>query len=67
MGACQLKTGAEYRRLAEECRATAKRVPEGAYRDQLLVCAETWDQLAAEREPAAPAQPDEAPKEPPKD
>jgi hypothetical protein len=62
-----VRTAAEYRQLAEECRIAAKRMPEGPYRHQLLVCAETWDQLAAGQEPIAAVQPDEAPKEPPKD
>jgi hypothetical protein len=45
----------------------ANRMSEGPYRDQLLICAETWDEFAAEREPRASVQPEEAPKEPQKD
>jgi hypothetical protein len=31
-----MKTAAEYRKHADECRALAKQVPEGEHRDQLL-------------------------------
>jgi hypothetical protein len=45
-----MKTAAEYRKHAEECRVLAKQVPEGEHRDQLLEMARTWDNLAADRE-----------------
>jgi hypothetical protein len=45
-----MKTAAEYRKHAEECRALAKQVPEGEQRNQLLAMARTWDNLAKDRE-----------------
>jgi len=45
-----MKTAAEYRKPAEECRVLAKQVAEGEHRDQLLDMARTWDNLAADRE-----------------
>ena len=45
-----MKTAAEYRKHAEECRALAKQVPEGEQRNQLLEMAKTWDNLARDRE-----------------
>ena len=45
-----MKTAAEYRKHAEECRVLAKQVPEGEQRNQLLEMARTWDNLAIERE-----------------
>ena len=45
-----LKTVAEYRKHAEECRILAKQMPEGEQRNQLLEMARTWDNLATERE-----------------
>jgi len=45
-----MKTAAEYRKHAEECRALAKQVPDGEHRNQLLEMARTWDNLAADRE-----------------
>jgi hypothetical protein len=45
-----MKTAAEYRKHAEECRGLAKQVAEGEHRDQLLEMARTWDNLAADRE-----------------
>jgi hypothetical protein len=45
-----MKTAAEYRKHAEECRVLAKQVPEGEQRKQLLEMARTWDNLAADRE-----------------
>jgi hypothetical protein len=44
-----VKKASEYRQHAEECRALAKQVPEGAQRDQLLEMAKTWDALAEDR------------------
>jgi hypothetical protein len=52
----RVKKASEYRRHAEECRALAKQMKQGEYRDQLLIMAETWDRLAAEREAALPAE-----------
>lgn len=45
-----MKTAAEYRKHAEECRVLAKQVPEGEHRDQLLEMALTWENLARDRE-----------------
>jgi hypothetical protein len=45
-----MKTAAEYRKHAEECRVLAKQMPEGEQRNQLLEMAQTWDNLAKERE-----------------
>jgi hypothetical protein len=45
-----MKTAAEYRKHAEECRILAKQMPEGEQRKQLLEMARTWDNLATERE-----------------
>jgi hypothetical protein len=45
-----MKTAAEYRKHAEECRALTKQVPDGEHRNQLLEMARTWDNLAADRE-----------------
>jgi hypothetical protein len=45
-----MKTAAEYRKHAEECRALAKQVAEGEQRNQLLEMARTWENLAADRE-----------------
>ena len=49
-GASIMKTAAEYRKHAEECRVLANQVPEGEQRDQLLEMARTWDNLARDRE-----------------
>ncbi|WP_210381561.1 hypothetical protein, partial [Microvirga zambiensis] len=49
-GASIMKTAAEYRKHAEECRVLAKQVPEGEHRNQLLEMARTWDNLAKDRE-----------------
>ncbi|MBD2749693.1 hypothetical protein IC232_23730 [Microvirga sp. BT688] len=45
-----MKTAAEYRKHAEECRVLAKQLAEGEQRDQLLEMARTWDNLARDRE-----------------
>ena len=45
-----MKTAAEYRQHAEECRILARQMPDGPQRQQLLEMARTWDQLADERE-----------------
>ena len=45
-----LKKAEEYRRHAEECRVLARAAQNGEHRNQLLIMAETWDGLAAERE-----------------
>jgi len=45
-----MKTAAEYRKHAQECRALAKQVTEGEQPNQLLEMARTWDNLAADRE-----------------
>lgn len=49
MGPSIMKTAAEYRKHAEECRILAKQLPEGEQRDQLLEMARTWDDLARDR------------------
>jgi hypothetical protein len=45
-----MKTAAEYRKHAEECRMLARQMPEGEQRAQLLEMARTWDNLAETRE-----------------
>jgi hypothetical protein len=45
-----MKTAAEYRKHAEECRVLARQMPEGEQRSQLLEMARTWDGLAETRE-----------------
>jgi hypothetical protein len=45
-----MKTAAEYRKHAEECRVLARQMPEGEQRVQLLEMARTWDNLAETRE-----------------
>jgi hypothetical protein len=45
-----MKTAAEYRQHADECRALARQVSEGVQRKQLLEMARTWDDLAEDRE-----------------
>ncbi len=45
-----MKTAAEYRKHAQECRALAMQVPEGEQRNQLLEMARTWGNLAEDRE-----------------
>jgi hypothetical protein len=45
-----MKTAQEYRRYAEECRALSKQMTDIMQRDQLLMMADTWDQLAEQRE-----------------
>jgi hypothetical protein len=44
-----MKTAAEYRQHAEECRMLARQLPEGEQRNQLLEMARTWDSLAEAR------------------
>lgn len=53
-----MKTAAEYRKHAEECRVLAKQMPEGEQRGQLLEMARTWSNLALERERLASNQPE---------
>ena len=45
-----MKKASEYRQHAQECRALAKQLPEGAQRSQLLEMARTWDALSETRE-----------------
>ena len=45
-----MKTAAEYRKHAQECRALANQVPAGEHRNQLLEMAKTWESLAQDRE-----------------
>ena len=47
-----MKKVSEYRQHAAECRSLASGMPNEEQRDQLLSMAETWDQLADERERA---------------
>jgi hypothetical protein len=49
-----VKTASDYRKHALECRTLAKKVDQAA-REQLLVMAATWDQLADQREKASRA------------
>ncbi len=58
-----MKTVAEYRQHAAECRKLAQAMPEGDARQQLITMAETWERLAEDRESRLPVEPDEAPKE----
>jgi hypothetical protein len=44
-----MKTVAEYRKHAEECRVLARQMPAGEAREQLLEMARTWDSLAETR------------------
>jgi hypothetical protein len=65
-----VKTAAEYRQHANECRGLAKQMPSSELREQLLAMAETWERLAEDREAglaALAAQPHEAPAEPPRE
>ena len=48
-----MKTVAEYRQHAEECRALARSL-NGEHREQLLRMAETWDRLAEQNERREP-------------
>ena len=61
-----MKKASEYRKHAEECRALARQMKHGEYREQLLIMAETWDRLAAEREAVVLAEPSPALPEPQK-
>ena len=45
-----MKTAAQYRKHAEECRLLARQMAEGEQREQLLEMARTWDSLARTRE-----------------
>src|SRR5512146_3093406 len=45
-----VKKASEYRSHADECRAMARKVATADQRAQLMTMAETWDELAAERE-----------------
>jgi hypothetical protein len=44
-----MRKASEYRQHAQECRALAARMELGAHRDQLLVMAVHWDELANDR------------------
>ena len=44
-----MKKASEYRQHAEECRALAHNMEQGAQRDQLIEMAVTWDKLAQDR------------------
>ena len=45
-----MKTAAEYRKHAQECRVLANQVSTGEQRNQLLETAKTWDKLAGDRQ-----------------
>jgi hypothetical protein len=45
-----MKKAHEYHQRAEECRALAKRASQAEYRAALIEMAETWENLAHERE-----------------
>lgn len=62
-----MKVAAEYRQHAEECRKLAKSMPDSDAKQQLLLMAETWDRLAADREASLRVQPEEALSEASKD
>ena len=51
----ELKKAEEYRRHAAACRDLARHARNAEHRNQLLIMAETWDGLAAERERAVRA------------
>jgi hypothetical protein len=53
-----MKTAAEYRKHAQECRVLAQQMPAGEQRNQLLEMARTWDNLAADREKLVRNHPD---------
>ena len=48
-----MKTVADYRKLAEDCRAFARQMPAGKQREQLLKTAKAWDSLGDDRETLA--------------
>jgi hypothetical protein len=52
-----MKKASEYRQHAEECRAIARSMIDDGQREQLLNMAETWEQLAAERDQDKPPRP----------
>jgi hypothetical protein len=60
-----VKKASEYRKHAEECRALARQMKQGEYREQLLVMADTWDRLAEEREASLAGEVEAAVKEGP--
>ena len=45
-----MKTAADYRKHAHECRVLAQQMPSGEQRSQLLKMAKTWENLAQTRE-----------------
>jgi hypothetical protein len=45
-----MRSIAEFRKHAEECRALARTASSGEHREQLLHMAQTWDAVADERE-----------------
>jgi chromosome segregation ATPase len=45
-----VKKASEYRQHADECRALAAQMQQGDQRDQLMRMAETWENLAKDRE-----------------
>jgi hypothetical protein len=45
-----VKKASEYREHAEECRVLARKAESPDHQQQLLKMAETWEQLAVERE-----------------
>jgi len=47
-----LKKASEYRHHAKECRTLANQSVSDEHRKQLSAMADTWDRLAAEREPS---------------
>ena len=44
-----MKKAADYRNLAEECRALARAAQNGEHQKQLLIMAETWEGLERPR------------------
>jgi hypothetical protein len=45
-----VKKASDYRKNAQECRALARRMKHVEQREQLLAMAQTWDQLAEQRD-----------------
>ena len=53
-----MRKSSEYRKNADECRGLARKMQRADQREQLLRMAETWDQLAADREGLISKHPD---------
>src|SRR5690349_9302559 len=53
-----MKTAAEYRKHAQECRELARQMSAGEQRNQLMQMSRTWEDLAATREALVRKHPD---------